>query len=91
VKELIHQHSTLVHAPDETLYSPRVLGQDRNDGTWEAWIEFHPLPATSRASVLATGRETTQPNREALLYWATGLEPIYIEGAFTRAMRAAEA
>jgi len=89
MRELIHQHSTLVHAPNATLYSPRVLGQDRDDGTWEAWIEFHPV-SRSTAGALATGRETTQPNREALLYWATGLEPIYMEGAFTRAMRAAE-
>jgi len=89
MRDLIHRHSTLVRAPDDTLYTPHVLGQDRVDGTWEAWIEFHPL-SPSKATTLATGRETTQPNREALLYWATGLEPIYLEGAFTRAVRAAE-
>jgi len=45
--------------------------------------------APRSAAVLTTERETTQPSREALLYWATGLEPIYLEGAFARAVRAA--
>jgi hypothetical protein len=90
MRELIHRHSTLVQAPDDTLYTPHVLGQDRHDGTWEAWIEFRPV-TLRRGAILATERETTQPNREALFYWATGLEPIYLEGAFNRAVRAAEA
>jgi hypothetical protein len=34
---------------------------------------------------LRTGQETSQPNRDAVAYWAGGLEPIYFEGAFTRA------
>jgi hypothetical protein len=92
MKSLIHQHSTFVLAPDKTVYTPRVLGEGRNDGMWEAWIEFHPIAGTQPSStVLATDRETTQPSREALLYWASGLEPIYFEGAFARAVRCAEA
>ena len=31
-------------------------------------------------------RETTQPNRTDTLYWATGLTPIYLEGALQRAL-----
>jgi hypothetical protein len=30
--------------------------------------------------------ETTQPNREALTYWASGIEPVYLEGALERAI-----
>jgi hypothetical protein len=30
--------------------------------------------------------ETTQPNREALAYWASGIEPVYLEGALERAI-----
>lgn len=90
MRELIHEHSTLLRAPDETAYAPRVVGRDRIDGTWEGWIEFHPV-ALRQAAILATERETTQPTREALVYWATGLEPIYLEGAFDRAVRAAHA
>jgi hypothetical protein len=33
---------------------------------------------------VVTDRETTQSSREAVAYWATGLEPIYLEGALKR-------
>jgi hypothetical protein len=49
---------------------------------WEGWLEFQPLDG---GLPRRTGRETTQPNRDALIYWASGLEPIYFEGAFERA------
>jgi hypothetical protein len=35
----------------------------------------------------ATGIETTQPNRQAILYWATGLTDSYFDGAFNRARK----
>ena len=47
------------------------------------WIEFHPLDG--EGMFLRTDQETTQPNRTALAYWASGLEPVYFEGAFNRA------
>lgn len=34
---------------------------------------------------LLTEQETSQPNRVAVDYWATGLEAVYFEGAFDRA------
>src|SRR5262249_4271622 len=61
MRQLILEHTVRLPAPNGALYSPRVYGEDRSDGLWEGWIEFQPL--TSRGSVLATGRETTQPNR----------------------------
>jgi hypothetical protein len=36
---------------------------------------------------MRTGRETTQPNRPDLLYWATGLTAVYLEGALDRARK----
>jgi hypothetical protein len=63
-------------------YVVHVCGQDRADGTWEGWLEFHP---TGTGSILSTDQETSQPNRTALEYWADGLEPVYLEGAFARA------
>lgn len=39
--------------------------------------------------MLRTGQETSQPNRSALEYWATGLETIYLDGAFKRAVSGA--
>jgi hypothetical protein len=77
----IHQFLEPFREPDATLWDVRVLGQERNDGTWIGWLEFHsPVQGTRR-----TDRETTQSNIDALRYWAMGLEPIYVEGAFDRA------
>ena len=81
--ELIQQYTTLVEAPGGVVYAPQVSGERRADGTWVGWIEFHP--ASGGGPVLRTGRETTQPDRDALAYWASGLEALYFEGAFARA------
>lgn len=81
--ELILEHSTSVRTPEGQLFAPCVIGEPQNDGTWVGWIEF--VPADRSRLRLRTERETTQPNRKALEYWATGLEPVYLEGAFERA------
>jgi hypothetical protein len=62
-------------------YTVRILGVQRADGTWSGSLEFVPLAggATRR-----TDAETSQPNRDALAYWASGLEDVYLEGAFGR-------
>jgi len=73
-----------VQAADGTPYVVRVYGQQRTDGTWEGWLEF---VAVGAAVVLRTDRETTQSSREDLTYWATGLRPVYVQGAFARAQR----
>ena len=83
--ELIHEHSHRVLGADGTRYSVRVCGERREDGTWVAWLEFVPVDPSQRP--LRTGRETSQPNRAAVEYWATGLEPVYLEGALERARR----
>jgi hypothetical protein len=81
--ELIHEHSTHVSGEDGTTYIVRIYGQQRIDGTWEGWLEFHPTD--ERKQVLRTEQETSQPNRAAIEYWALGLEPIYLLGAIARA------
>src|SRR4029450_2468275 len=63
-------------------YVVRVYGSQGVDGTGEGWLEF---VAVGAALVRRTPRETTQSNREDLAYWATGLEPAYLQGAFARA------
>src|SRR6266566_5970410 len=47
------------------------------------WIEFIPI---GRWTPVRTPRETTQPNRRNAVYWATGLTPVYLEGALDRAL-----
>ena len=81
--QLVRQHSELVKDSSGNVYHALVYGDQRNDGTWEGWIEFVPLD--SSLSSRQTERETTQPDLPALEYWATGLEPLYLAGAFVRA------
>ena len=40
----------------------------------------------TRVEPVRSGRETTQPNRQDTVYWATGLTPVYLEGALDRAL-----
>jgi len=78
----IREHPAKVIDGDTT-YSVRICGQERADRNWEAWLEFHPTD--TRKAILVTDQETSQPNRVAVEYWASGLEPIYLEGALARA------
>jgi hypothetical protein len=88
---------------DDTVVHERVVSLEGDDGqvyglvrvhaersasvaTWEGWIEF----VTELGQRVVTDRETTQPTKEAVAYWATGLEPVYLEGALQRAVRALE-
>ena len=81
--ELIHVCETEVRDAGGVTYRAAVHGEGRDDGTWVGWIEFRP--AGGGESARRTGQETSQPNRDALAYWASGLEPVYIDGAFSRA------
>lgn len=65
-------------------YEARACGRQRDDGLWEAWLEFEPRGG---GDAVRTGRETTQPNEADLRYWATGLTGGYLEGALERALR----
>lgn len=87
--ELIHEHSATVTADQGVRYRARVYGEQRRDGTWSGWIEFVPADGRRAAVTLRTGQETSQPDRKAVVYWAGGLEPVYLEGALTRAREAA--
>jgi hypothetical protein len=79
--ELLQTYAELVRDADGVEYTVHAYGEARPDGNWEGWLEFHP----AAGAVRRTNRETTQPNRDALAYWASGLEPLYFDGAFARA------
>lgn len=83
--ELLQEYLSTVDGPDDTTYTVRSYGEQRTDGTWMGWLEFHPTDLSKPP--LRTEQETSQPNRSAVEYWATGLEPVYFEGAFERAQR----
>jgi hypothetical protein len=81
--QLVHEHGTLVRTPAGQTYVPRTYAEQQHDGSWIGWLEF--VPVDGRGPTLHTERETTQPTLEAVAYWASGLEPVYFEGAFERA------
>jgi hypothetical protein len=54
------------------------------DGRWQGWIELLPL---GDGEPVRSSRETTQPNRRDVEYWATGLTYVYLEGALHRALK----
>jgi hypothetical protein len=85
--EHIHEHSVVLVSTDGSSYRADTWGERRDDGTWWGWLEFTPREG---GDVMVTGQETSQPNRDALAYWATGLEPVYLEGALLRARDVAE-
>jgi len=72
-----------IAAPDGTLYEGRISGGRMPDGMWQGWIEFVPV---EDGEPLRSARETTQPNRTDLVYWATGLTDIYLEGSLNRTL-----
>lgn len=81
--KLLQEYTSLVVGPEGTTYLVRSYGDERPDGTWTGWLEFHPTDSSK--PVLETDQETSQPNQMSVEYWATGLEPVYFEGAFERA------
>lgn len=83
IPRLIRQHSERVQDTLGNLYEVFIYGEPRLDGTWEGRLEFVPLDPV--LSSRRTDRETTQPDLAALEYWASGLEPLYLTGAFERA------
>jgi len=85
--EVLVRFTETVRGLDGRDYSAQACGGVADDGLWEAWIEF----ASTAGSPMRTPRETEQPNRAALLYWAEGLSAAYLEGALRRAVDAATA
>ena len=78
--ELIHSFSTAVTDETGTPWRAQAYGRS-SDNLWLGWIVF-----TSEAGEsVETAVETTQPDRAALEYWASGVEPIYLDGALARA------
>ena len=80
--ELIQEYAARIASDDGAIYVVRAYGEERSDGTWVGWLEFHPIDG---GKTLRTDQETSQPNRTTIAYWASGLEPIYFDGAFARA------
>jgi hypothetical protein len=83
VPQFVQEYTHQLTGENGVAYNVCACGEPRADGTWEGWIEFRPSDGTR--PILRTDRETSQPDKPALAYWASGLEPLYFEGAFARA------
>lgn len=81
--ETILQFNEPLTGSDGKTYISRVCGRPALEGGWEGWIEFVPGDGTP---ALRSRRETRQPNRDDLVYWATGLTPVYLEGSLERTL-----
>jgi hypothetical protein len=82
--DLVLRYPTIVRDPEGRGYAAAVHARERIDGIWETWLEFDGI---GRGIALRTRRESEQANRRAVLYWASGLQPSYLDGALLRAMR----
>ena len=79
--ETLLRFDTSVTHRDGHQYIVQACGRERDNGQWEAWLEFEDVHT---GEVLRSQRETTQPNRTDAVYWATGLTPVYLDGALER-------
>ena len=83
MSEVLMEYEAIVSETDGSQWKPRACGRRGEGHMWEGWIEFVPLNRAS--SPVRSRRESTQPSRESLIYWATGLTPVYLKGALERA------
>jgi hypothetical protein len=81
--ETLLQYNEPLMGSNGKTYVARACGRPAPDGGWEGWIELIPGDGSP---VLRSRRETRQPNRMDLVYWATGLTPVYLEGALERTL-----
>jgi hypothetical protein len=81
--EVLVEFDTTVSTRDGRAYRPRACGREAADGRWEGWLEFVPRGADAP---IRSARESVQPNRADLVYWAEGLTQVYLDGALARAL-----
>jgi hypothetical protein len=86
--EILVKFDEPIAAPGGNTYLAHAVGKEVDGGLWDGWLEFQGVDDGS--DVLASGRETTQPNRKNIEYWAQGLTKVYLEGALDRAISLAE-
>jgi hypothetical protein len=82
MKEIVYEHPHPIWLCGRQ-FRVQVSGEQRKDRTWAGFVELTDMKSGSR---FQTEQETSQPSRDALVYWATGLEHVYIEGALIRAI-----
>jgi hypothetical protein len=82
MKELIHVLGWPYQDRTGRMYIVEVHGEIVRGDLWAGTIVFR---CRDGDGVRITPEETEQPSRDDLLYWATGLSTVYLDGAFDRA------
>ena len=83
MSEILVKFDEPIHGSDGEMYFAQAMTRRRDDNLWEGCLEFTPV---NGGESLRSGRETTQPNRNAVMYWAQGLTRVYLMGALERAL-----
>jgi len=78
---LISYDAPVIHKTGR--HHARAVGRQAEDRMWDGWFEFEPLD--DNAPVIVGPVETRQPEHHDLVYWATGITPVFLEGALNRA------
>lgn len=84
MSEVLIEYDTVLTAEDGSRWVARSCGRAHPDHGWEGWVEFIPLDTALLP--MRSRRESTQPSRDSLQYWATGLTPVYLKGALDRTL-----
>jgi len=85
MSEILVKFDEPISTPDRRKFFAQAAGKETDGGLWEGWLEFVPVDDSSDA--VCSERETTQPNRKNVEYWAQGLTKVYLEGALSRALK----
>ena len=82
--EILVKFDEPIPRSDGVLYHAHAMTRQRDDGLWEGCLEFVPVKGDGEPA--RSGRETTQPNRDCVMYWAQGLTRVYLMGALERSL-----
>jgi hypothetical protein len=81
---MLETFESIVRDGEGDSYKIVLHGKSRPHDTWQGWLEFI---RERDGQKFETAVETTQPNAEAVRYWATGLSDTFLDGALRRALR----
>ena len=84
MSEILVRFDEPIPRSDGVEYFAQAIARKRDDGLWEGWLAFRPVDGSGEP--VMSGRESTQPNRDAVMYWAQGLTRVYLMGALERSL-----
>jgi hypothetical protein len=82
-RRLVHIYANSVRSPDGRTWVAQAWADKLPAGRWMGWIAFLPHDGGEPAW---TDAETTQAHLAWIGYWACGIQPLYLEGALSRAL-----